>query len=217
VTKTVESSTIRRMLGMIVTTSILASAAIAQQARRAGPQLRTSNFVFARYASGSASVLYAARGLGSVGGFVAIVQNPETEYHELIAGSFTQINWSDQSVLVAVAYAVASESQYLQTYVVPSFATGRLELSGTLEWYIPLGRAGVRQLDMNPVSLEMRVSDRLWAGAAYTLSLAHHEPARHRIGPVLEWATRRDKLRVELLDRSVGETVEVRAVILAAF
>ena len=29
-TKTVESSTIRRMLGMIVTTSILASAAIAQ-------------------------------------------------------------------------------------------------------------------------------------------------------------------------------------------
>src|SRR5437016_1512821 len=114
-----------------VATSVIGSVAAAQQSQRAGPQLRTSSFVFARYASGSASVLYAARGLGPVGGFVGMVQNPETQYHELIAGSFTQINWSDQSVLVAVAYADASESQYLQTYVVPSFATGRLELSGT--------------------------------------------------------------------------------------
>jgi len=200
-----------------VATSVIGSVAAAQQSQRAGPQLRTSSFVFARYASGSASVLYAARGLGAAGGFVGMVQNPETQYRELVAGAYTQLNWSGQSLLVALGYADASESQYLQTYITPSFAAGDFELSGTLEWYIPLGRAGVRQFDMNPVSLEARLSDHVRAGAAYTLSLAHDEAAHHRIGPVLEWAAQRDKLRLELLHRTVGETVEVRAIILAAF
>ena len=197
------------MPAIALTASLIGSAGTAQQ-------LRTSSFVFARYASGSASVLYAARGFGAVGGFVGMVQNPKTQYRELIVGLFTQFNWSGQSVLVAVGYADASEGQYLETYITPSFARGRLALSGNFEWYEPLGRAAVRQLDVNPASLEVRVSDHLWAGAAYTLGLAEHETARHRMGPVLEWATRRDKVRLELLHRTVG-TVEVRAVILAAF
>jgi hypothetical protein len=199
-----------RMLAIALTTSAIGSTGTAQQ-------LRTSSFVFARYASGSASVLYAARGLGALGGFVGMVQNPKTQYRELIVGGYTQLNWSGQSMLVAVGYADASDSQYLQTYITPSYARARLALSGTFEWYEPLGHAGVRQLDVNPASLEVRMSDHLWAGAAYTLSLAEHGPARRRMGPVLEWATRGNKIRLELLHRTVGETVEARAVILAAF
>ena len=206
-----------RMLCALVLLLGIGSAATAQQAERRGLHLRTSSFVFARYASGSASVLYAGRGLGRVGGFVGMVQNPKTQYRELIVGSYTQLNWSGQSVLVGVGYADASDGQYLQTYITPTFASGRLSLSATLEWYDPLDRAGVRQFDMNPVSLEARLSDHLSAAIAYTLSLADHQTARRRIGPVLEWATRRDKLRVEVLHRTVGETVEVRAVIVAAF
>ncbi|HEV8382583.1 MAG TPA: hypothetical protein VGQ29_13435 [Gemmatimonadales bacterium] len=212
-----EWSLIPRLLVLAVTTSVVASAAAAQQAEREGLQLRTSSFVYARYASASASVLYAARGLGPIGGFVAMIQNPKTQYRELIAGTFTQLNWNRQSVLVAIAYADASESQYLQMYLIPSITTGRIALSGTLEWYEPLGRAGTRQFDVNPISPRVRVSDHLWAGAAYTAALADHETARHRIGPVLEWATQRDKLRVELLDRTFDHTVEVRVAILAGF
>jgi len=118
---------------------------------------------------------------------------------------------------VAVAYADASESQYLQVYVIPSIVSGRLAVSGTLEWYEPLGRSGTRQFDANPVSPRLRVSDHLWAGAAYTVAIADHETARHRIGPVLEWVTRRDRLRLELLDRTFDHTVEVRVAILAGF
>ena len=217
VRRTVEWSLIPRMLVLAVATSVVGSAAAAQQAAREGLQLRTSSFMYARYASASASVLYAARGLGPIGGFVAMVQNPETQYRELIAGAFTQLNWSAQSVLVAVSYADASESQYLQVYVTPSIVSGWLAPSGTLEWYEPLGRGGTRQFDVNPVSLRLHVSDHLWTGAAYTVALADHETARHRFGPVLEWATRRDKLRVELLDRTFDHTVEVRVAILAGF
>src|SRR5438874_2926457 len=207
----------KTILQIAVPMFVFMSAATAQQAERRELQLRASSFVFARYASGSASVLYAGRGLGPIGGFVGMVQNPKTQYRELIVGSYTQLNWSRQSVLVGVGYADASDSQYLQTYITPSFASGRLSLSTTLEWYEPLGRAGVRQLDMNPVSLAVRMSDHLWAGAAYTVALGDHATARHRMGPVLEWATRHDKLRVEVLHRTVGATVEVRAVIVAAF
>ena len=212
-----EWSLIPRLLVLAVTTSVVASAAAAQQPEREGLQLRTSSFMYARYASASASVLYAARGLGPVGGFVAMVQNPQTQYRELIAGAFTQLNWSAQSVLVAVAYADASESQYLQVYVTPSIVSSRLAVSGTLEWYEPLGRGGTRQFDVNPISPRVRVSDHFWAGASYTMGLADHEIARHRIGPVFEWVTRRDRLRLELLDRTFDHTVEVRVAILAGF
>ena len=173
--------------------------------------------MYARYASASASVIYAARGLGPIGGFVAMIQNPKTQYRELIAGTFTQLNWNRQSVLVAIAYADASESQYLQMYLAPSIAAGRMALSGTLEWYEPLGRMGTRQFDVNPLSPRVRLSNRLWAGAAYTVGLSEHETARHRVGPTFEWVTARDRLRLELLDRTFDHTVEVRAAILAGF
>lgn len=179
--------------------------------------LQTPSFVFARYASGSASALYAARGLGPVGGVVAMVENPETQYRELIGGAFTQVNWGRQSVLLAVAYADATDGHYAQTYVAPSFSYGRLALSGTIEWYEPLGRAGTRQLSVNPASLEFRLGQRLWVGAAYTLGLEQNQIPRHRGGPVIEWAMRKATLRVELLDRTIGEPAEVRAAVFAGF
>jgi len=217
VRRTIEWSLIPRILVLAVATSVVGSAAAAQQAAHEGLQLRTPSFMYARYASASASVIYAARGLGPIGGFVAMIQNPKTQYRELIAGTFTQLNWNRQSVLVAIAYADASESQYLQMYLAPSIAAGRMALSGTLEWYEPLGRMGTRQFDVNPLSPRVRLSNRLWAGAAYTVGLSEHETARHRIGPAFEWVTRLDRLRLELLDRTFDHTVEVRAAILAGF
>ena len=146
-----------------------------------------------------------------------MVENPETQYRELIGGVFTQLNWSGQSVLFAVAYADATDGHYAQTYLAPSFAYGRISLSGTIQWYQPLGRAGTKQLGVNPASLQFRVGQHLWIGAAYTLSLEEKLTPRHRGGPVVEWAMRKATLRVELLDRTVGEPLEIRAAVFAGF
>lgn len=209
-------SSLRHLFGALLLIPTIASSAQAQSSHSA-LRLQAPSFVFARYASGSASALYAVRGLGHFGGLVAMVQNPETRYRELIIGSFTQLNWSRHSVLIALAYADATESQYLQAYVAPSFAIGRVALSGTIELYEPLGRAGTRQLGINPASLVLRVNERLWVGGTYTVSLSENAIPEHRGGPVLEWAMGRSTLRLELLERTAGKTVEVRAAVLTTF
>jgi len=93
------------MLVLLVLSSATVFAAGAQQSSEAELRLDTPSFVFARYATASAASLYGARGFGPVGGFVGVVQNPQTQYRELIAGIHTQVNWDRQSVLVALGYA----------------------------------------------------------------------------------------------------------------
>ena len=197
--------------------SFVGSVAFAQGPERGGLRLQTSSFIFARYATESASALYAARGLGPIGGFVAMIQNPKTSYRELIGGAFTQLAWGRQSVLFAVAYADASESAYVQTYIAPTLTGGRLTFSATAEWYEPLESSGTRQLDVNPASLMARVSGNLSVGAAYTVGLEARQRARSRAGPAMELALPWGTLRVELLDRLSGGPTELRPSIFAAF
>jgi len=79
----------------------------------------------------------------------------------------------------------ATESEYLQTYVTPSLSRGPLTFSGTIEWYEPIERSGTRQLDVNPVSLGVRLSKGFGLGAVYPLGLAKGSPAKRRAGPML--------------------------------
>ncbi len=181
-----------------------------------GLRLQTHSFVFARYASASSSSLYAVNGLGPLGAFVGMSQNPTSQYRELAAGIFTQVSWSSQNVWVGVAYGDASESQYVLTYVAPSFSRGRLALSGTLKWYNPLGRSGIRQLHLNPASFEVRLTKHLLAGGVYILALEESVPPGHRVGSVVEWALPKASFRLEVLQRTSDRLVEVRCVVLAS-
>src|SRR5213080_2572964 len=99
------SSSQGRMLVLLVLSPATVFAASAQRSPGAELRLDTPSFVFARYATASAASLYGARGFGPVGGFVGMVQNRKTQYRELIAGIYTQVNWDRQSVLVALGYA----------------------------------------------------------------------------------------------------------------
>ena len=173
------------MLVLLVLSPATVFAASAQQSPEGELRLDTPSFVFARYATASAASLYGARGFGPVGGFVGMVQNRKTQYRELIAGMYTQVNWDRQSVLVALGFADAAESDYLQTYFVPSLFKGPLMFSGTIEWYQPFERSGTRQLDVNPVSLGVRLSKGFGLGAVYPLGLAKGSPAKRRAGPML--------------------------------
>ena len=179
--------------------------------------VQTRSFVFARYASGTSSSLIAARGLGAVGGFVAMVQNPATQYRERVAGAYTQASWKSYRLFAALAYADASESPYLQAFFGPSFTRGRLALSGTFKSYEPLSRAGVRQLHLNPASLEIRLGRRMWTGVAYTLAMKEATPHGHSVGPVVQWTLPAATLRVELLDRVGAPTAEIRCVVVTSF
>jgi hypothetical protein len=79
-----------------------------------------------------------------------MIRNPRTSYRELVGGAFTQVAWRRQSVLVAVGYADATESGYVQTYTASTLTRARLTFSATAEGY---ESPGTRQLDVNPASL----------------------------------------------------------------
>jgi hypothetical protein len=205
------------MVFLLVLSPATVTGAGAQQSQGAAVRLHTPSFVFARYATASAATLYGARGFGPVGGFVGMVQNRKTQYRELIAGMYTQVNWDRQSVLVALGYADATESEYLQIYVVPALSRRPLTFSGTIEWYQPIERSGTRQLDINPVSLVVALSKAFGLGAVYTLGLAQGAAATRRAGPMLQLTAPWGTLKLELLERSSGKSTEVRTAILAAF
>ena len=206
-----------RILGLLVLTPALVVAANAQQSQGTGVRLDAPSFEYARYATASAASLYAARGFGPMGAFVGMVQNPNSPYRELIIGTYTRVTWDRQSVLMALGFADATESDYLQTYFVPSLSKGALMLAGTIEWYQPLERSGTRQLDVNPISLVLRVSKRFGLGAAYTLGLAKGGPPRQRGGLKVELTPPWGEIGVELLRRSSGASTELRTAVSAAF
>lgn len=178
-------------------------------------RLTAPSFIFARYATRSASALYATHGFGAVGAVIALVENPRTKYRELIAGAYTQLGGGDRSMIVAIAYADATGGRYVQTYLNPSIAFGRLGLSTTAEWYAPVDHSGIEQLSFNPVSVEWRLFRRLQLGATATLDVAPHTAPAHRVGPVAEWTTGWGTLRLEVLDRMTGPT-EVRIGVVAS-
>jgi hypothetical protein len=202
--------TTRRILTLVAFSPAMAIAAPAQ--RVAAP-----SFVFARHASASATVLYAGRSFGRAGLLVATVQNPTTLYRELIAGTFTQVSWGKQSVLMAVAYADATDGRYLQTYLNPTLKGGPLTFDATIEWYEPLERSATRQLSFNPATLLVRVERRLALGVASTLDVARGSAPPRRVGPVAEWTTKWGSFRVELFHRTTGKPTEVRTAVLAGF
>ena len=205
-----------RILGLLVLTPVVVAAS-AQGFPEAPPRLDAPSFAFARYATASAASLYAARGFGAIGAFVGMVQNPKSSYRELIIGTYTRVTWDRQSVLVALGFADATESDYLQTSFVPSLSKGPLMFSGTIEWYQPLERSGTRQLDVNPISLVLRVSNRFGLGPAYTLGLAKGSLLRQRGGLKVELTPPWGVIGLELLRRSSGSSTELRTAVSAAF
>lgn len=206
------SSTPWRMLILLAASPVFAFGAAAQH-------VAAPNFFFVRHASASATVLYAGRSFGPAGVVVAMVQNPTTLYRELIAGTYTQLNWGRQSLLVAVAYADATDGRYLQTYVNPTFSLpgGPLTFDATIEWYEPLERAATRQLSVNPATLLVRVERRLALGVASTVDVARGSVPPRRVGPAAEWAAKWGTVRVEVLHRTTGKATEVRTSLLAGF
>lgn len=189
----------------------------ATQVTAGGRRLETGSFLFARYASVSSSAIFAGVGFGKAGMFLGIVQNPRSGYRELIAGAMTRVAWPRQSLTLGLAAADASDGNYAQVYVAPSFTRGALSLDGTLEWYEPLEHKATRQLGLNSLTLMGRVGPRLAAGAGYAASFLPTSDARQRLGPALRVEIPHGSLEVEYLAGLRNSADELRTTVRAGF
>jgi hypothetical protein len=200
---------------------LLAASALAGAAAEAPPacasdlRLDTSSFLYARYATSSASSLYAGYGFGKAGIVFGMVENPRSGYRELVMGALSRMTWRGQALTVALAAADASDGTYLQTYLVPSLARGSVSVSGTIEWYEPLG-SGTRQLDLNPITVLLKLGPRVSAGAFYALGLAQGAAPRQRAGPALQVEVPPGVIKLELVRNLSRSASEVRVVFQAS-
>ena len=145
---------------------LLLGAVCAKTAEAQSSEVTPLHFIFARFASRSAHTLYAGYGIGRAVVIAGMVQNPRTGYHEIIAGAGIQVFPRRRNgATIVLAGADASESAYLQLYVVPSFAVWSVAITGTVEAYQPLESTGSRQLGLNPLTATVRIHRRLSAGA----------------------------------------------------
>jgi hypothetical protein len=165
----------------------------------AGVRLSVPSFVFARWATRSASSLYAGYTAGPVGGFVGLVVNPRSGYREMLGGVVSRVGYRDQAVTLGLAYADATESKYLQAYVVPSLLVAGASVSGTIELYVPLEEAGTHQLDVNPIAVILHPASWFGVGGAYASGMAEGDRPRHRAGPTVEIGISRGSIKAEFL------------------
>lgn len=148
---------------------------------------------------------------------MGLVENPRTGYRELLGGVVTRAGYRDQAVTLGLAYADATESRYLQTYVVPSLQVAGASIGGTLELYVPLDEAGTHQLDVNPIAVMLHPVSWLGVGGAYAAGVAEGDRPHHRAGPTVEIGVPRGSIKGEFLRNFPLGYYEARISFEAAF
>jgi hypothetical protein len=175
------------------------------------------NFLSFRYASRTSLSLYAAYGEGNLLLFAGMVQNPRTAYRETAGGLGLNVRLGNgASAVVATAVASAIDSWYAQLYIRPDVTAGRWSVTGMLELYQPLQRAGARQLDLNPWSVFWRMSDRVQVGAAYLLYTQVGGAPTQEAGPTVRVTVPHGNLTAEFFDRIGAGKTELRLTFQAA-
>jgi hypothetical protein len=137
-------------------------------------------FISTRYSNSTSDFLFAGYGHGDIFGLVGLIHNPRTDYNEVLGGlgmRFSLASWNSNNI--AVAYSEASDSPYLQLYVLPSVTVGRTTADLTLQVYAPGSSAGVWQVGVNPVSVTTRVIGPLSLGGSYQMAASEHALSRH--------------------------------------
>ncbi len=173
-----------------------------------------SGFVLARYASRSALGFYAGYAVGPSLLVVGMIQNPRTQYREAIAGAGAHLLATRAvDVLGTVAAANTSDGWFTQLYLLPSWQAGPVAASATLEYYVPLGRSGARELDVTPATAIVTLSPTLGVGGTWVLSAPAGAPARSALGPAVQVAIPRGVVRLDLLHGVGGGTSEVRVTV----
>jgi hypothetical protein len=151
--------------------------------------------------------------------FVGMVQNPRTQYREAIIGVGTTVVLGGQgpSMLIGVALADATDAAYSQWYFLPTVRVGRWLLDGTVEGYLPLGRAGSPQLGATPANLVYRVSGAAAVGVSYAGGVQRGAPPTHAFGPSVRLTIPSGTLSIDALRALSATRSELRITALVSF
>ncbi len=191
--------------------SLLAAAAAGQEPRAPG-------FVLARYASRTALGFYAGYSVGPALAVVGMIQNPRTQYREAIVGVGTRLAATGGlDVVGTVAAANTTDGWFTQVYLLPSWHLGPVAAAATLEYYLPLGRSGVRELDVSPATFVVALTRDLGAGATWVLSAPAGGPRHQALGPAIKLGIPRGAVRLDLLRGFGGGASEVRVTVQCAW
>jgi hypothetical protein len=191
---------------------LVAGAGAAQEARQ------DPGFVLARYASRTALGFYAGYAAGPALAVVGMIQNPRTQYREAIIGAGVPLlDAGGVDVLGTVAAANTSDGWFTQLYLLPSLRAGPVSVAATLEYYVPLDRAGVGELDVTPATAIVALSRTVGVGVVGVLSAPAGAPAHGSAGPALQLAIPRGVLRLDLLHGLGGGASELRVTVQCAW
>lgn len=142
-----------------------------------------------RYDTRASDFIYAAYGYGRTFGMVGVLHNPRSGYSELLGAvgrTFRIGGGPAQSAALGVARA--SEGWYAQVYFLPAAHRGPSWVRATSELYVPLGRAGVTQLSLSPLSATVSVSRLLEVGVATDISVSQGARPSTALGPEVRLA-----------------------------
>jgi hypothetical protein len=160
----------------------------------------TWGFVTARIDSRFSHYVYTGYGYDAPFIVGALVANPRNGYSEQILGVGSRLPpVLKVTQLAAVTYCNASDSRYAQIYYLPSRTLGRLSASATLEAYLPLDSAGVRQFGITSMQITTRIRGPFTAGIVYELSAAERSPTSQGAGVALRLALPGAELGVDAL------------------
>jgi hypothetical protein len=179
-------------------------------AQAPGDSLRP-NFLYFRYASRTALALYGAYGAGNAFLVFGMIENPRSDYREIIGGLGLNVRLTKSaSIFVATAAASATDSWYAQLYLLPNWTLGRLAVGGTVELYQPLQARGAQQLDVSPWTVLVRSVGRVEVGAAYLLFSQVGGAPLQEAGPAARIAVPAGTVTLELLRRLGASSGDVR-------
>jgi len=151
----------------------------------AGRRSPGPSFLVARYASRHAHAMYSGYGVGRVLLVVGLLQNPRSDYREVMAGVGVPLRVPGGSVTMAGAGASTDTGWYAQFYVMPAVASGRLSLDVTAQLAEPLSDRGARGVYVSPGNAFVRLGAGFSAGAGYYAGMEEGSRPYHGLGPAL--------------------------------
>jgi hypothetical protein len=178
----------------------------AQTVSRAGPA-----FVVFRYASRSAVSMYGGYAAGSTLLVFGMLQNPRTDYREVLAGVGRPVFTSrDAGLVAALAGAHTNSGWFAQLYLMPEGRLGRFDLSATVQLAAPLEEGGTWQAYGSPVVALANLGGGLAAGVTYYVSAETGSATGQAAGPAIRLTVPRGSVTLELVRGLTATRDEMR-------
>lgn len=175
-------------------------------------------FVSTRYSNSASDFILVGYGHSGIFGLVGLAHNPRVGYNELLGGlgmRFSLASWNSHTV--AVAYSEATDSPYLQMYLLPSLTFGGTTAEALVQVSAPGSSAGAWKVGIKPVSVSTKVIGPLSLGGSYQLTAQENAPARHLVGPQFRVSIPRGVVMVDLLEGFKRSPDEIRVSFRAGF